>query len=847
MKTPALFILLFNFTLAQSQIPTWQWAKRCASTSDNNGINGNEAFNDVKVDKAGNIYAVGNFFMNTAFHNAQLFGQPTPLGYGGDDAYLMKYNSCGSLLWYRRMGGGNFDGATSLVIDKSGNVVVTGYSFSGPSVYSGGSNTITITSQNSNGPQFIAKFDTSGTLLSVHTYPYDYTEKILLNTQGSYIITNGLFAAVINTLGAVTSTMAFITPTPFYPGIIGISLDKNDNIYLTGAFINTIIINPGTTLIPAPSTLIPNTYAGNSLIMKFDVNGSLQYYQRSYWNSLDQLLGSTLDTSETSIIVGARNWNNASVFGYTLSSGVGNYVNPIYRLNALTGNPVSVVTGSTNGAGWMAPTYTDRDNNIHCSGRINSYLTFNTTTVTVAGAGNFQNLIGKLDATGSFVSMDLLPQTGSNPGRDWIFGLTVSEQGNVYVAGQFAGTLDSAGTAVNILGGQEDGFVAKFGFPCGSTLTTLSPLAPTSLSASYQGTLTNLVTWIDNSNYETGFELWYNGPTPTFSLLGTLAPNTTTYSHPGLSYSTTYCYAVRAMNNVGQSAFTNTDCATTPAQTAPQAPTNLTALNTGTLVNNVTWVDNSFDETGFELHYTISPSATYSLLATLPANTTTYTHAGLNYTTTYCYKALATNSIGPSAFTNTDCATTPQQPAPNAPTSLAAANTGSLFNNVNWVDNSNDETGFELWYHDASPTFSLLATLPANTTIYTHTGLSYTTTYCYRANAVNAGGKSAFTNTDCATTPEEFVDETGLTKYGDNSTFQVYPNPASGHVFLEFTGTGENITIVVNDAIGRVVKKEIITAVGPSIHKLSLPGSKGLYFVQVKEGGNTWSKKVVME
>src|SRR5690606_34100235 len=123
----------------------------------------------------------------------------------------------------------------------------------------------------------------------------------------------------------------------------------------------------------------------------------------------------------------------------------------------------------------------------------------------------------------------------------------------VYVGGMFGGTLDSAGTAVNILGGQEDGFVARFGFPCGSTLTTLSPLAPTNLNASYQGTLTNLVNWVDNSNYETGFELWYNGPTPTFSLLATLAPNTTTYSHPGLSYSTTYCYAVRAVNNIGPS------------------------------------------------------------------------------------------------------------------------------------------------------------------------------------------------------------------------------------------------------------------------------------------------------
>src|SRR5690606_38653075 len=63
--------------------------------------------------------------------------------------------------------------------------------------------------------------------------------------------------------------------------------------------------------------------------------------------------------------------------------------------------------------------------------------------------------------------------------------------------------------------------------------------------------------------------------------------------------------------------------------------------------------------TGFDLHYTISPSSSYSLLATLPANTTSYPHTGLSHTTTYCYKVAATNSVGMSAFSNTACATTP--------------------------------------------------------------------------------------------------------------------------------------------------------------------------------------------
>ena len=807
----------------------------------------NEMIQDVKVDKHGNIYAVGNFFANPAFQNAQLFGQTTPLPFAKDDAYLMKYNSCGSLLWYRRMGGGNFDGATSLVIDNSGIVVVTGYSFSGPSVYSGGANTITITSQNSNGPQFIAKFDTSGTLLSVNTYPYDYTKKILLNSQGSYLITNGLYAAVINTLGVVTSTMAFISTTPFYPQLPGITIDRNDNIYLAGYFNNTINIGPGTTLLPTPSTLIANVNCNNSLIMKFSPAGTMQWYQRSNANGGgDGLTGCTIDTSSSQVITGGTAWNGSVIFTYLVNGGVGNSANSIYYLNSISGNYISGLTGSRNFQGAITPVATDCDNNIHCIGSINGFLAFNSNTFT--STGQAQSCIGKLNPQGTFNNIFMIPQAGSASGKESPRCLDVSEQGNVYVGGMFGGTLDSAGTAVNILGGQEDGFVAKFGFPCGSTLTTLSPLAPTNLNASYQGTLTNLVNWVDNSNYETGFELWYNGPTPTFSLLATLAPNTTTYSHPGLSYSTTYCYAVRAVNNIGPSVFTNTDCATTPAQTAPQAPTNLTALNTGTMVNNVNWVDNSFDETGFELHYTISPSTTYSLLATLPANTTTYSHAGLNYTTTYCYKALATNSVGPSAFTNTDCATTPQAPLPDAPTNLTAANNGTLINTVNWVDNSANETGFELWYNDATAaTFSLLTTLPANVTSYTHTGLTYTTTYCYKALATNSVGPSVFTNTDCATTPAEESDETGIGKHGGEAGFNIYPNPGSGQVFVEFTGNGGEATLTVTDAVGRIIKVEVFKTGGATKRSLTLPECRGMYFVQLSTTQGISTQKLVIE
>src|SRR5690606_26110886 len=122
---------------------------------------------------------------------------------------------------------------------------------------------------------------------------------------------------VINTLGVVTSTMAFISTTPFYPQLPGITIDRNDNIYLAGYFNNTINIGPGTTLLPTPSTLIANVNCNNSLIMKFSPAGTMQWYQRSNANGGgDGLTGCTIDTSSSQVITGGTAWNGSVIFTY---------------------------------------------------------------------------------------------------------------------------------------------------------------------------------------------------------------------------------------------------------------------------------------------------------------------------------------------------------------------------------------------------------------------------------------------------------------------------------------------------------------------------------------------------
>ncbi len=96
--------------------------------------------------------------------------------------------------------------------------------------------------------------------------------------------------------------------------------------------------------------------------------------------------------------------------------------------------------------------------------------------------------------------------------------------------------------------------------------------------------------------------------------------------------------------------------------TPPDPPTNLTATALSWAQVDLQWSDNSTDEQSFEIERsTTGAGGPFTLLATVPANTTTYSDADLDPVTEYCYQVRAVNSGGPSAYTNVDCATTPAE------------------------------------------------------------------------------------------------------------------------------------------------------------------------------------------
>jgi fibronectin type 3 domain-containing protein len=84
--------------------------------------------------------------------------------------------------------------------------------------------------------------------------------------------------------------------------------------------------------------------------------------------------------------------------------------------------------------------------------------------------------------------------------------------------------------------------------------------------------------------------------------------------------------------------------------TAPAYPTNETATAVSYKSINLTWTDNSNNETGFEVSRSTSLNGVYAIVGTTKANTTSYVDSGLQASTAYYYKIQAVNTYGGSGY-----------------------------------------------------------------------------------------------------------------------------------------------------------------------------------------------------
>lgn len=195
------------------------WAK--GTQLDSTAGFGTEYSKSVTVDVYGNSYIAGTFDVPI------IFGSDTLLSEGVGNIFLAKFDSNGNSIWAKRAGGMDSDKATSLAVDASGNIIMTGFYQDGAITF----DSITLNNPGYNST-FLVKYDSSGSVLwakSPHGSNFNASTSIVVDSLENIYLT-GYFNG---------TTIIFETDTVNETGMFNIFLAKyapNGNvIWATGA------------------------------------------------------------------------------------------------------------------------------------------------------------------------------------------------------------------------------------------------------------------------------------------------------------------------------------------------------------------------------------------------------------------------------------------------------------------------------------------------------------------------------------------------------------------------------------------------------------------------------------
>ncbi|MFA5795145.1 MAG: fibronectin type III domain-containing protein [Candidatus Brocadiia bacterium] len=208
---------------------------------------------------------------------------------------------------------------------------------------------------------------------------------------------------------------------------------------------------------------------------------------------------------------------------------------------------------------------------------------------------------------------------------------------------------------------------------------------------------------------------------------------------------------------------------------APTAPFNLVATVASATQINLSWQDNSSDETGFKVEQKMGGGA-YAQIASLSANAITYSDTGLMSGFIYYYRVRAYSASGNSAYcSEVSAATSALNIAPTVMTnylSNVSHNTASFYGNLNpngLATTVYFEYGTTTSYGTTTASQSAGNGTTSTSTSADITGLTPSTIYHFRMVATNSSG----------------------TSYGTDQTFNTSAQPVPPSAT---TGSATNVT-----------------------------------------------------
>jgi len=312
--------------------------------------NGYADADGVAIDASGNVFIVGNFYNDSiSFGGTTLYDPHT--GAQNSNIYLVKYDPSGNVIWAKNLGGINNDLAAGISTDINGNVYVTG-NFTGDSL---SLDNVTVQHIGSS-DGFVAKLNPTGTAIwikNVGSPNSDAATAVCTDTNGNVFMAgyfNGYYmyaGSLGNLIASPYTNNIFIikydstgskqwlqcgggngnsgnnTPT-------GLSADPTGNVYVTGYFVDTLVIS---------SEVLASIGYQNIFTAQYDPSGNVSWAQQSGGKYVDQANAISTDANGNSYLTGYFQSDTILFGSSVLTNPNGNQATFVGKYDA-SGNPL---------------------------------------------------------------------------------------------------------------------------------------------------------------------------------------------------------------------------------------------------------------------------------------------------------------------------------------------------------------------------------------------------------------------------------------------------------------------------------------------------------------------------
>ncbi len=471
-------VILSNQLKAQS----CPWAYKAGGISEDFGA-------AVATDASGNVYYLGNFYsQNITFGTTVLHNLEYTSFNKGADLFLVKYDSCGNLIWAKQAGGDNNAQGNCITTDAIGNIYIGG-TFSCDTLHLG---TVNLVNVGGSTNAFVAKYNSSGIAqwavggsgnaqnyvraialdASNNVYATGYFGSDVL-TFGSNSVNNGagsgisnMFVAKFDNSGNNLWLRGNLSNGDFGNAGnaigYGIGVDGAGNVYAGGTFESTYI-RFGTDSLPTAGFY-------DIFLIKYNTGGTLQWLKTAGGTDDDEAFGLATDATGNSYITGQIGASTTATFGTQSITNTNNSRTMFIAKYDNAGNALwargSKSDDFTQNQGYSVTL--DALGNPNVIGYYNSdslvlgaLTVYNNSNTTLGGmdSDSMDVFVAKYKTNGTLS----WARTAGGTGNDYGYGIAAGPHNSLYICGEFdSPTISFPGTTFSVTAGSGAGLGDAF-------------------------------------------------------------------------------------------------------------------------------------------------------------------------------------------------------------------------------------------------------------------------------------------------------------------------------------------------------------------------------------------------